>query len=826
MDSTSDDAERVSTKNFLRALPVWEILDKVKKELSVISTDLDLYRKRQQAIQSRISLLRTEANGPPQDSNLNVPHSPVHNGQEAPSERPSFNNGLDGGKPSVQTPWSALATPISVNQKFYAMQHRSSPWVLSKVISVSRSGEDRPGSPKMIILVFPDDKSAPPFNVNEFALARTQNPGDLKITKRVIAGETTHKLTPGIVASEPCPQNGQRYLVLMDSGSAHYFKQDQVYPILAQSSCPWHDPKLLGTINSFNYMCIRDYFSQYPRRTLVVASRGSKIELYRNGMIVSATIVSSDCEIIRVKFLDGSIEEVYRGSPRLQKRREVLLRQLYLMKNLDDFYPRVLQCITKYEKVSEKALEQVKTPRNTARKSTSNRRKTSVKVKVKISSGPVDEELDCSEELDLDDIEESKTHQCDPECLVIPGVRTEVNVDDIVRDFSDVTDIKVPLLLGWKRRLRQIPSKSKPSKSRLKIVYESPCGKLFAAPYAIKRYLYQTNSKMDIDYFTFDRDLTLNREVNQYVEALYFLDNVAKCRTSGLPLENKNIRVLNQFSKDGLAQDFTYRPDRFPHSVLESQGFSFNEEFKSSCDCLEDCSQRIACFCHRLNEDFYGVDTYHRGAVETRCNYVNKRLLAQVPTGIFECNSLCSCSSKCSNRVVQNGIRVRLQIQKTIRKGWGVHTLDDIPAGAFICTYSAELLDDADKYGKSDMYYADLDFISANQQAKEIEAADEHESPKFIDIHTILGSHDYTLDSRRVGNVGRFFNHSCDPNSFVQNVFIETHDLRFPIVAFFASRTIKALEEITWNYNYRVGSIPGREMACYCGAAKCAGRIL
>jgi len=28
--------------------------------------------------------------------------------------------------------------------------------------------------------------------------------------------------------------------------------------------------------------------------------------------------------------------------------------------------------------------------------------------------------------------------------------------------------------------------------------------------------------------------------------------------------------------------------------------------------------------------------------------------------------------------------------------------------------------------------------------------------------------------------------HSCDPNVFVQNVFVDTHDLRFPWVAFFA----------------------------------------
>ena len=34
--------------------------------------------------------------------------------------------------------------------------------------------------------------------------------------------------------------------------------------------------------------------------------------------------------------------------------------------------------------------------------------------------------------------------------------------------------------------------------------------------------------------------------------------------------------------------------------------------------------------------------------------------------------------------------------------------------------------------------------------------------------------------------------HSCDPNVFVQNVFVDSHDLRFPWVAFFAGRCVRA----------------------------------
>lgn len=78
----------------------------------------------------------------------------------------------------------------------------------------------------------------------------------------------------------------------------------------------------------------------------------------------------------------------------------------------------------------------------------------------------------------------------------------------------------------------------------------------------------------------------------------------------------------------------------------------------------------------------------------------------------------------------------------------------------------------------------------------------------------------YIIDAKLEGNLGRYLNvravicnhckphqlppggfisdrhlchisvlqHSCSPNLFVQNVFVDTHDLRFPWVAFFASK--------------------------------------
>lgn len=84
----------------------------------------------------------------------------------------------------------------------------------------------------------------------------------------------------------------------------------------------------------------------------------------------------------------------------------------------------------------------------------------------------------------------------------------------------------------------------------------------------------------------------------------------------------------------------------------------------------------------------------------------------------------------------------------------------------------------------------------------------------------------FVIDAKQTGNLGRYLNHSCMPNLLVQNVFIDTHDLRFPWVAFFATSTIRAGTELTWDYNYEIGSVEGREMPCYCGATKCRKRLL
>jgi histone-lysine N-methyltransferase SETDB1 len=84
----------------------------------------------------------------------------------------------------------------------------------------------------------------------------------------------------------------------------------------------------------------------------------------------------------------------------------------------------------------------------------------------------------------------------------------------------------------------------------------------------------------------------------------------------------------------------------------------------------------------------------------------------------------------------------------------------------------------------------------------------------------------YIMDAKTKGNIGRYLNHSCRPNVFVQNVFVNTHDLRFPMVAFFTNSFVRAGTELTWDYHYKIGSVPEKTMYCFCMTPYCRGRLL
>lgn len=659
------------------------------------------------------------------------------------------------------------------------------------------------------------------------------------VAKRVIAGPDDQNLLPGIVAAH----SDNRCLVFMDDGQAKYFELNRIYPIIVQSLYPWQD---LHNENKEKIKLLeahlRDYFSKYPSKILLKAQLGEIVDImsFDGNHLKTALVIDVDKDIYKLRYKDGTDQYVYRGSPRLVRSRLV---PSYLLSNqisFDHIDPKLGANIYKYHNNGQKAisadLECEKYVFN-ARENTALRGRPKKRFANKTTVYLTDDEDLLRVALSSDDSPKPNGHasagttssqahsngptvnpeediinadshkECTVECF-----KEEAKVNNLVDGFRDVSDLKIPMILGWKRHIRFDEPKSK-----YQVVYVAPCGRVFNMAHLLQKYLCDVGSKFDIDYFSYDVSIRLDREPAEF-DVCRFDENIAVDRVTRQPLERKNVSLMNLFNNTGLGDDFTYCNTRCVHPNLERNGFTFNEEFKSGCSCEFECLNRSACPCHQINEYAFGI-AYNRGHVDRGCQYMSKKLFAQRVTGIYECNSMCSCSSKCPNRVVQNGMRFRLQLRWVLAKGWGVFTLDDIPAGSFIASYEAEVLDE-ETMGDFDVYYADLDYIKSAEAPK-------RSQPDHVSLHSLLGDDQvYTLDASTKGNVGRFFNHCCFPNMFVQNVFIETHDPRFPHIAFFASTTIFADEELTWDYGYEVGSVPDRIIWCNCYHPQCSGRLL
>ncbi|KFP44316.1 Histone-lysine N-methyltransferase SETMAR, partial [Chlamydotis macqueenii] len=183
---------------------------------------------------------------------------------------------------------------------------------------------------------------------------------------------------------------------------------------------------------------------------------------------------------------------------------------------------------------------------------------------------------------------------------------------------------------------------------------------------------------------------------------------------------------------------------------------------------------------------------------------------------VFECNAMCQCGESCQNRVVQRGLQFRLEVFKTEKKGWGLRTLEFIAKGRFVCEYAGEV----------------LGFNEARRRSQAQTSAD---SNYMIAVREHLHSGQIMetfVDPTYTGNVGRFLNHSCEPNLFMVPVRV---DSMVPKLALFAATDISAGEELSYDYSGRFHNlpIPHREQKpleeqnrlrkpCYCGSCRCA----
>uniref|UniRef100_UPI0037E75848 histone-lysine N-methyltransferase EHMT1a isoform X1 n=1 Tax=Semicossyphus pulcher TaxID=241346 RepID=UPI0037E75848 len=241
------------------------------------------------------------------------------------------------------------------------------------------------------------------------------------------------------------------------------------------------------------------------------------------------------------------------------------------------------------------------------------------------------------------------------------------------------------------------------------------------------------------------------------------------------------ITCVNGVDSEPCPENFKYIPDNCVTSPLN---IDKDITHLQHCGCTDDCSSST-CVCGQLS-----LQCWYDSEGRLPLDFCQRE-----PPVLFECNHACSCWRTCRNRVVQNGLRVRLQLFRTQKMGWGVRAVQDIPQGTFICEYVGEIITDAE--------------------------ADKRENDSFLFTLDNKVGDVHCIDARLFGNIGRFINHLCEPNLLAVRVFTMHQDLRFPKIAFFSSRPIKAGDQIGFDYGDHYWRVKSKFFSCYCGSLKC-----
>jgi len=458
-----------------------------------------------------------------------------------------------------------------------------------------------------------------------------------------------------------------------------------------------------------------------------------------------------------------------------------------------------------------------------------------------------------------------QNHQCSPLCVLT--AEEHFNPRCITQN-----PYQLPMSCGWsyfhiKRHadghFHKKPSTHKSHASRTHYLYRSPCGRSFVTLDEVQDYLFHTDSKLTIKYFIDDRTTDLHSK-------FIYNENFLRHNDFSRGKERVPISVYND-NNENLPDPFQYGTENRSLLTVDHR----QTTNLTCCSCTDNCRDRMKCECWLKtfrqakcngNEQIsnWKRQNLNERQMIVRFGYNFQRLKTDVWSGIYECNSKCSCHRQhCTNRLVQNGLFHQLQLFHTEKKGWGLRVLNDIPSGSFINAYSGELITEEMAAKRDYKYLASLDHksrLSMNNEQKNREKvakgfakksgkrppmAFKSTSRQSIDSPTMSDSSNdededkdkdkdgddeddacFILDAKNYGSISRFYNHSCKPNVYTQNVFIESHDPRFPVIALFACRTIRAGEEICWDYNYKVGCMPDVRIDCQCQASNCRGRLL
>ncbi|CAN7087185.1 unnamed protein product [Brassica oleracea var. botrytis] len=302
---------------------------------------------------------------------------------------------------------------------------------------------------------------------------------------------------------------------------------------------------------------------------------------------------------------------------------------------------------------------------------------------------------------------------------------------------------------------------------------------------------------------------------------------------------SKNWSKCTDNSRKGLIlQDLSYGAETLPVPLVKEidendkempQDFSYVKSSTCPSMTIVQNYQSTACIdCHQVQlcEGPTCICVQRNGG---DLPYHNRILVCRKPM-VYECGDMCPCPPDCHNRLTQTGLKIRVEVFKTEKCGWGLRSLEPIRAGTFICQLvgMAKRIHDVDE---DDEYVFDSSRVynqfKWNYEPELVGEDCWDQVPEAYKLRWRM-----VVSSKAYGNVSRFMNHSCSPNVMWQPV--EYEDSRQPCVriAFFAMKHIPPLTELRYDYGMscrteEVGEdgktiFKGKKI-CYCGSIKCQG---
>ncbi|KAL0694742.1 hypothetical protein Bca4012_061922 [Brassica carinata] len=248
-----------------------------------------------------------------------------------------------------------------------------------------------------------------------------------------------------------------------------------------------------------------------------------------------------------------------------------------------------------------------------------------------------------------------------------------------------------------------------------------------------------------------------------------------------LGVEKFPVPVVNEIDVNdkNWPHDFTYKITS-PRSLTMLDDVVMDHQPNACVSCQgQSCGEPTTCTCIQRNGK--------------ELPYDNQILISRKPM-IYECGDVCSCPPDCKNRLTGSGLKIRVELFKTERCGWGLRSWEPIRAGTFIC-----------------------ELVGTPKRRDEIEEDDEY----VFDTSRVCKNFTWNYEPELVGEV-------C----WDRPVEFEKGGQPSVRIAFFAKKHIPPLQELRYDYGMSLDTgevdengnrIFRGKKVCFCGSENCRG---